>query len=389
MPYINANTTIPVNPTFNYSNLAYNNLLGGSYVGKALRKIVYGNKYKLKGAKYPLKEKIEINGTATDPHVVYISMGPNIKRVAEGVSRILMYALFQHCDYEISNFDLDVERVFTIRTTYYINYEAVSPTTNLNFDVITTTSDTLKSIAALWLAALQTATTSNVVIDIQRMALFSNDTGGQSVRMGEIDLKKIYIKMISKYALLFQNQTAGGTATDTESTDVSNNPVHVTHVQVLGNAFIEKERSESNGEARPATYKPWIHFGSTNYKELIVRTAAGQWSTPQYQAGRVFVNTKKSNQFILNPGQMKKLQMTTVESHSLYEWIALFYKFFAATTPSVQPIRFAGSRMLIFDKMINTGENVIISYELNITNSFGYRLNTKEHVMPTFYDEEI
>lgn len=386
----NPNITVPLDMSFGYSSNTQ--LLGSSYTGRVLKKITYGNKRKVRQAKYPLVEKIEIGGTTSDPDVVYLSMGPNFQRIADSVAKIVIYALFNKAGFEFSNFDKKIGRVFRVDTKFYDTYTQVSPATLSQFTVSSNaTTTTYADLASLWLTQLISSSTT-IATDLTSIQLFESSDVSDTDLIGEIDPKKLIIKGVLAYALLFQNQSLGGSAGATSSDSVTNNPLHVTHYQVLGNMYTEKQRSDGvlvGTDVRPATYKAFAHWGTTDYKDLIVRTAAAQWTTPQYQAGKIFTNTKKANTFIMNPGQMKKTTMNIVEAHSLSRWIGVLHYFFVSSNPSLRPVRFGGSRMLIFDKMINSGEDVSVSYELNIKSSWGYHLNSKEMVMPQFIQETI
>lgn len=362
---------------------------GSSYVGAVGRKLVYGNKNKLKNAKYPIVDKIEMSGTATDPHVVYISIGPNISRIVTGLCRTLIYGLLNEGGFDITNLDINNQRALRIITYFHDKIDDVSPTVMKSFNSDSTAGESLEDLAAQWLTDLRTAQTNNVQCEIVKIQLFDFDGVNINAFLSEVDPKKVYLKVISKYTLLVQNQTAGAAPGDDQVTDVTNNPLHCTMFDCQGNMWISKQRSENTGTAKPATFKPFIHQGATNYKDLIVRTAAAQWTTPQYQSGQIFQNSKSSYGFTLNPGQMKKTGITHVNCHTFASWFKEFYFYFLQSSPSFHRVKYGGSRLISFDKMINTGEDVIVSYELNLKNTYGYRLNKKKVVMPKFYSESI
>lgn len=381
------NTTVPLN--FSYHPASVMQLQGSSYTGPVLRKIVYGNKRKVKNAKYPLVDRIEMNGTASATHVLYISMGPNFERTVTNVIKTMIYALLNNSGFEYSNFDHPMDRNMRITTSYHDDYQTVSPTVTKTFSSDCITTDSINDWAATYLAGLRSAAGgSNVAFDIQDLTLYESSNSFATV-IGTLDPKKLMIKGIMNYALLFQNQSLGGSASSSSADDVTNNPLHVTHYQILGNHYREKQRSEGFADARPTTYKPFVHWGSADYKDLIVRDAGAQWTTPQYQAGKIFTNTGRANTFVMNPGQMKKTSMTIVEAHSYYAWVSLFYPYFLSASPILRPIKFGGSRMLMFDKMINSGENVTVSYELNLKHTWGYKIFKAAQVMPMFKSESI
>lgn len=368
-------------------NYGYKVYGSGTYRGTVGKKKRYG-----KGGKCKTNstEKTEINGTVTDGNVCYVGIGPNV-----GQSIVLIWrqmykcALNKHGEY-FSNWDTPVNSRFvteleyrndisdiTLRTS---QYNSPNPTTFSHKTAVDNIFGQFQTDLAAAPAGLR---------PIFLKFKFRNEAGAPYPYQAEIDLKHLKIKLHTNQTLLLQNQTLGGGIGDTSKDDVTSNPVHCSVFKKKGNMILQKQPSANY----PATYKGFCTLGQPGYRELIVRTATNNFTAADapIMNANVFDDVKKRFSFNMNPGSMKKFVQVFDNFKSFQSWMDLFYEFVPVASPNLpfKRVYYGNLSVFSFDKMIDTGEDVNIAYELNQTIRSGYKYYSQKYTFPEFISVEV
>lgn len=341
---------------------------GGPYTGKMVPSLSWG-KSTLR-SKPSLVVHREQVGTSSDPDVVYLGLGPNYERIFRDFCKCVIAAILAERKIAVVNWDNPCNINGIVELVYY--QDAASTGTTTATALTFTNVSTANTMASSLYTFFQTLVNNVHKFKEIRMTDTSNAAVTLPVQMSASNLK---IQINCYQTLLVQNQTLGSTADATAAASsgaISSNPLYVGVFDANSNIVYQKDRSNIND----ASWEPWAHWDDA-FPEVIVRTAASQFVTGTIpnQVSNIFANAKQTYKAILQPGEMKKINLTHNFSGYFNSLMKQFQDISTLSHATIMPM--AGKqRILAFDKMIDqTTTPVNVAWELNqkIIGRFSYK----------------
>ena len=345
---------------------------GGTYKGKLVPKLTYGTQ-KLKQRPVVVTHK-ETNGTVTDPDVAFVGIGVNYEFVCRELCKAIVHCVFKEYGINVSNYD---DRAFFVGRLLLNHWSQPASTAITNTAVAIVSTDSFNAIATSVFNALQGLPTGQVA-KFKEFVL-EDQANAVNVRDTHIDASGLYMEVSIYAALLLQNITDGSGATDDQTTSVNANPLYINVYDSNSNIVYQKSRDA----ATLATYTPWVHYNDT-YPEVFTKVAATQFPAAQRpnQVADFFSNAKMKYKRIMQPGSMKKVQLVHHFSGNFNKLYKTFADPFSGYTSVTH--QKGKQRIVAFDKMINTGEDVSVAYEMNQKTSTKYTYKPAKEIVPQY-----
>lgn len=349
----------------------------GVYTGKMVPPLSYGNKVKMTKPKLiALKED---TGKVTDPEIVWVGLGVNYSELILSACKLLAHCIFSKANYHIANYDNTIGFVGNIRYEYYLSPLVTTPSART---VNIVAGDSLNDVGLNLFTDFRTFSTINGPHKFKEIFLVST-SNLQPQTLCTLNCSSLYVNLGVYQTLLLQNETlAGDSSANTDN--VASNPLQISVFDSNSNIVYQKQRVDA---ALP-TWEPWLHYNNT-YPEIFTRTATNQFGADQRpnQLSKIFSNAKQTYRAILQPGEMKKVQLRHKFSGNWNNWLSTFFFIFANDgTTDIAPCALPGkSRIMAFDKMISTGDSqTTVGYELNQQVSGSYRYKKPKDIVPQY-----
>ena len=351
------------------------------YVGKTFSgRTKFGDKYNRKYIE-SFVEKTEINSTVSDTDVVYVGIGINYEKITTGVCRTILKCLLDVSGQKITDFNAEVIGTYRINFVYYQEITSTSITTATI--TLGGANQTLFAMANTLKAGIVTSMPISVplISSIELQQITDGGTGYTTV--SHINANQLKIQCVTSQALLIQNRTlgtdAGATDVDYSALNVTNNPICGYVWSKKGNIINPKVKSETTN----ATYKPFCTYDDS-LPEVFNRKGSEQWVNSPNQLAQTMESCNSFGKFVLQPGQMKKINQSIVWKKHLNWYFQTFFAVFAADNPSVHK-RPGNIKLLGFDKMLaGDSPEITIGYELNQTTRFDYYIKKDEKTLPIY-----